>query len=167
MRGKVIERAQCEARLGITPAHAGKSIGGGVLLLPQGDHPRPCGEKVAPLLPAELEAGSPPPMRGQGCCRRSKTLPARITPAHAGKRVRRGGGVLGLLDHPRPCGEKSMQQHRAMSKTGSPPPMRGKATIKAKVQAQRRITPAHAGKSLSKALFLAHLWDHPRPCGEK
>ena len=30
-----------------------------------------------------------------------------------------------------------------------------------------RITPAHAGKSKSKALSMMDTWDHPRTCGEK
>ena len=45
--------------------------------------------------------------------------------------------------------------------------MRGKVTVRASLFAHRRITPAHAGKSLHNANTPPRDRDHPRPCGEK
>ena len=45
--------------------------------------------------------------------------------------------------------------------------MRGKENPSAGIGASKRITPAHAGKSLETVLHDLTLRDHPRPCGEK
>ena len=45
--------------------------------------------------------------------------------------------------------------------------MRGKETIKRRMQAGRRITPAYAGKSHIFQFLTPAWWDHPRLCGEK
>ena len=45
--------------------------------------------------------------------------------------------------------------------------MRGKVVRGHRVRAQRRITPAHAGKSVLTFALNADKRDHPRPCGEK
>ena len=65
------------------------------------------------------------------------------------------------------CGEKSFACKAAMSLSGSPPRMRGKA-----VQFHHRhngvgITPACAGKSHVLPRPAQVQWDHPRVCGEK
>ena len=68
----------------ITPAHAGKSdpyysARGG-----NGDHPRPCGEKVGIGAVLRLAKGSPPPLRGKAAGVAYMPDGMRITPAHAG-----------------------------------------------------------------------------------
>ena len=45
--------------------------------------------------------------------------------------------------------------------------MRGKVAGVWNADLARRITPACAGKSKSKALSMMDTWDHPRMCGEK
>ena len=45
--------------------------------------------------------------------------------------------------------------------------MRGKAVPAALPDVTHGITPAYAGKSTPDRLFLYHLGDHPRVCGEK
>ena len=45
--------------------------------------------------------------------------------------------------------------------------MRGKAAVTAADWASIRITPAHAGKSERKVVFVYENRDHPRTCGEK
>ena len=50
---------------------------------------------------------------------------------------------------------------------GSPPRVRGKAKRHARLLLPAGITPAYAGKSTPDRLFLYHLGDHPRVCGEK
>ena len=45
--------------------------------------------------------------------------------------------------------------------------MRGKERTSLYRRMERRITPAHAGKSKPLAVTSGHCWDHPRACGEK
>ena len=54
-----------------------------------------------------------------------KTI-GRITPAYAGKRYLYKVDDIDYWDHPRLCGEKSMQKLGRLRTIGSPPPMRGK-----------------------------------------
>ena len=62
------------------------------------------------------------------------------------------------------CGEKiSVRPIR----TGSPPPVRGKAGFPVRCREHSRITPACAGKSKSRPSSSSSSWDHPCVCGEK
>ena len=167
MRGKDSNELPQFQRRRITPAHAGKRILYGQQFQGLKDHPRPCGEKHIVCTANMCRSGSPPPMRGKDQEVAASGNPAGITPAHAGKRYAACGKCRGCRDHPRPCGEKSMQQHRAMSKTGSPPPMRGKVYIISPLYRPYRITPAHAGKRTRWRAWNTARRDHPRPCGEK
>ena len=95
-------------------------------------------------------------------------FPARgITPAYAGKRTLVGECPKPLWDHPRVCGEKNNTAKTYSNMEGSPPRMRGKGQAGRKVVVELGITPAYAGKSTPDRLFLYHLGDHPRVCGEK
>ena len=91
----------------------------------------------------------------------------RITPAYAGK-----SEIFELShnlkkDHPRLCGEKPCPLHKHCGSGGSPPPMRGKASVRCYRRYAYRITPAYAGKRLTKIFQVAISGDHPRLCGEK
>ena len=151
----------------ITPAHAGKRSPLWATSYSPEDHPRPCGEKAAKQARQSAARGSPPPMRGKVQPEFFADAAARITPAHAGKRAHLIKRLVHQLDHPRPCGEKSLCPPPSPVCPGSPPPMRGKAD---RVYVDRRrggITPAHAGKSRSDIRTYIRCQDHPRPCGEK
>ena len=91
----------------------------------------------------------------------------RITPAYAGKShaLKKFTELAG--DHPRLCGEKSDRSATCFFKSGSPPPMRGKARNTARFHRKTRITPAYAGKSVEIRSSRPALRDHPRLCGEK
>ena len=106
MRGKVGLCYICPACPGITPAHAGKRPEAQYQLAKGWDHPRACGEKECPILPVFVTRGSPPRMRGKAPTDCKKGFPARITPAHAGKRRLRKAASSFFRDHPRACGEK-------------------------------------------------------------
>ena len=106
MRGKARQVRPMQTRLGITPAHAGKSNDAPSLYAKHMDHPRPCGEKTVAASIVIRMAGSPPPMRGKGYARDSRVIGVRITPAHAGKRPGVALLIENVRDHPRPCGEK-------------------------------------------------------------
>ena len=167
MRGKARPRRAPQRAYRITPAHAGKSPperGGGC----KGeDHPRPCGEKLMPITLSSLWIGSPPPMRGKVKGGRHIRILPRITPAHAGKSTLDGVSGTDAADHPRPCGEKTINLRITPRTKGSPPPMRGKVGAVAVRVSASGITPAHAGKSPRRQTAHRRCRDHPRPCGEK
>ena len=74
--------------IGITPAHAGKSFGIIWAILRGKDHPRTRGEKRIEGFLDFLYLGSPPHTRGKEKLIEQNLLITRITPAHAGKRLR-------------------------------------------------------------------------------
>ena len=88
MRGKAVSRNSLTVAIRITPAHAGKSAftldweGNGW------DHPRTCGEKYSQSPQDDCMVGSPPHMRGKVGTNTPATYRDRITPAHAGKRLK-------------------------------------------------------------------------------
>ena len=85
MRGKVVIDFNSVNVSRITPAYAGKSRKPVHRRKPMQDHPRLCGEKPSALAAASARLGSPPPMRGKGCCDSFLFGMAGITPAYAGK----------------------------------------------------------------------------------
>ena len=167
MRGKDEHGRGRLCILGITPAHAGKSCKRTSYLLPTRDHPRACGEKASPKNVLRSMAGSPPRMRGKEAAVGRFGGSSGITPAHAGKRRKRGNGLDASGDHPRACGEKGYTSAMKTSSGGSPPRMRGKAEGDAAALPLFRITPAHAGKRTRSWRAYGCPWEHPRACGEK
>ena len=126
MRGKVADFVNGTPGTGITPAYAGKSYDGKIVV----DNP----------------PGSPPPMRGKGQSSGGGGRRFGITPAYAGKRVRQRSCIPQPKDHPRLCGEKQNCCISSISALGSPPPMRGKGNNQGRTGYRHRITPAYAGK---------------------
>ena len=85
MRGKACLTLIIRLLLGITPAHAGKSLPAVLKCPPTRDHPRVCGEKGSCAENPARTAGSPPRMRGKGLIMALKKTYEGITPAYAGK----------------------------------------------------------------------------------
>ena len=109
VRGKALSNFDVVAKMGITPACAGKSAIQGVRYDIATDHPRVCGEKASvSALPAMI-IGSPPRVRGKGTRCGICHPPGRITPACAGKSACRFKPRCHNRDHPRVCGEKSFR----------------------------------------------------------
>ena len=73
MRGKGEVSSRHAQQHGITPAYAGKSAIAAMGSGAAGDHPRVCGEKSPEGGGLNLILGSPPRMRGKGCCGSSGT----------------------------------------------------------------------------------------------
>ena len=90
----------------------------------------------------------------------------RITPAHAGKTLHRVHADRHEPDHPRACGENQISKTFQFMVDGSPPRMRGKHSLKFWKQYDKRITPAHAGKTAASPCARFPCADHPRACGE-
>ena len=147
MRGKVPSFLPVSAADGITPAYAGKRSRVDLCTTSSQDHPRLCGEKTEILFAHGCHLGSPPPMRGKAYRQKIRHHVLRITPAYAGKSIRRTTMRVLLRDHPRLCGEKFNCFAKFRRRLGSPPPMRGKAPS----------IHSEFGNS----------GDHPRLCGEK
>ena len=131
------------------------------------DHPRLCGEKFYSHLAISIYLGSPPPMRGKEESKWVWISVQRITPAYAGKRYCAIYPDSSRKDHPRLCGEKVQVYYQALFLMGSPPPMRGKASLLLFILDKFRITPAYAGKRQCCNHNIISCEDHPRLCGEK
>ena len=94
MRGKVHCSSARTAAAGITPAYAGKSSEHTQRSGTSGDHPRVCGEKRLMVVMEYAAVGSPPRMRGKARPHPMGTLARRITPAYAGKRLKRSRSTV-------------------------------------------------------------------------
>ena len=106
-------------------------------------------------------------MRGKASDFQIAAFVKRITPAYAGKRRYKAVFQTVSRDHPRLCGEKITAPTTQKDQSGSPPPMRGKATGTPDFQQYSGITPAYAGKSQMMIRCTRLFRDHPRLCGEK
>ena len=166
MRGKHSRRHNSSRVPGITPAHAGKTTCSRVAVRHRGDHPRACGENGDIIPRTASTKGSPPRMRGKHHIYNVVRLQIRITPAHAGKTGQSAILQKPKRDHPRACGENRSRAWKRKRKRGSPPRMRGKPVPLYQPNADRGITPAHAGKTCSQGRRAQCSRDHPRACGE-
>ena len=89
MRGKVCPKINTGIPIGITPAYAGKRNFSIVAPSRFWDHPRLCGEKNVFRSWKTHFQGSPPPMRGKEKSEKIVEQNLRITPAYAGKSLKR------------------------------------------------------------------------------
>ena len=85
MRGKRLQEERHEKGVGITPAHAGKTLFCQAVFEKNKDHPRACGENAVGARPDVAQPGSPPRMRGKHKYIAKAYDRIGITPAHAGK----------------------------------------------------------------------------------
>ena len=93
VRGKGHPMHPGPAYTGITPACAGKSSLACCPWRLHRDHPRVCGEKTGSRLLAALAPGSPPRVRGKGVMPTNIVTASGITPACAGKRLKRSHSI--------------------------------------------------------------------------
>ena len=89
MRGKGQGFQVCKVARGINPACAGKSFRDNLVSRQLQDHPCVCGEKIFRLSGFTKDEGSPPHVRGKDDLVKLINLIFGITPAYAGKSVRR------------------------------------------------------------------------------
>ena len=146
MRGKATLFLFFGVHRRITPAYAGKSFAKQKKSCNGWDHPRLCGEKCGIIHGRSHFVGSPPPMRGKGLGNPFSHRQVGITPAYAGKSSSFFAISSACWDHPRLCGEKPQTAVLFLRRSGSPPPMRGKAVSSLVSSTLSRITPAYAGK---------------------
>ena len=89
VRGKAVPAPMLLTSAGITPACAGKSDSRRSQSCARRDHPRVCGEKLLSSTASCRQTGSPPRVRGKGGNGNVQIAQAGITPACAGKRLKR------------------------------------------------------------------------------
>ena len=167
VRGEAKKAAIFSLYTRITPACAGRSDD---LQRPgemDQDHPRVCGEKPSLPINFPLTTGSPPRVRGEGSERNRNYTEDGITPACAGRSFYRHGIGTCTRDHPRVCGEKHDLHIFSCTHQGSPPRVRGEVGGLEWPEADKRITPACAGRRRRRCRKFAESKDHPRVCGEK
>ena len=150
-RGKVRRHVGLCARVGITPACAGKRHDCARTACVYRDHPRVRGEKSSDFICSDPVGGSPPRARGKGFPHGVRGYKMGITPACAGKREAVCGRRKSKKDHPRVRGEKRLSTNAESRNGGSPPRARGKDPESAPADWIQRITPACAGKSQRRA----------------
>ena len=149
MRGTPQGRSYADQATGITPAHAGNTFLLYDVYMVSRDHPRPCGEHSSLAECLKAAVGSPPPMRGTLHAERNRLAEKGITPAHAGNTHILPAEIHEKQDHPRPCGEHTIEGLPGRALQGSPPPMRGTQHWPDVPIYSDRITPAHAGNTKS------------------
>ncbi len=84
MRGTHIIAYKCAKQSGIIPADAGNTQSGFIVVTPDEDHPRGCGEHAKMAVICYLYLGSSPRMRGTQRTRQYFKIDLRIIPADAG-----------------------------------------------------------------------------------
>ena len=148
VRGKLALLPAVIVNFRITPACAGKTLAVSFFNSVPADHPRVCGENAKDDLLFFERDGSPPRVRGKLKDILLMTAFWRITPACAGKTRLVPRYTRLNADHPRVCGENIYRKAGWHYYFGSPPRVRGKPVVVDEAKANRRITPACAGKTL-------------------
>ena len=116
MRGKRIITDTALRAWRITPAHAGKTFISLFYHSSKTDHPRACGENLCGNSGNSSTNGSPPRMRGKRFIPLFLQLLERITPAHAGKTLRKWR--ISVVD-PSPQPQSSLTSRKADASSGS------------------------------------------------
>ena len=166
MRGRPLSVLCSCLYLGNTPAYAGKTT-----LLHTGSgwhekHPRVCGEDCHRRQGRGDCPETPPRMRGRRLPGQIRQQARRNTPAYAGKTFPRAPPATRLWKHPRVCGEDISGVRKKRTGSETPPRMRGRPICRQLCRIQGRNTPAYAGKTTSRIIWLINTRKHPRVCGE-
>ena len=166
MRGKRVFTPPIPKRVGLIPAHAGKTRVNNASGKRVRAHPRACGENL-PISVGTLEAkGSSPRMRGKRASRCVRLRGCGLIPAHAGKTQIPTSASQRTKAHPRACGENLCAPIGYVPVSGSSPRMRGKRFSGVLYDAFEGLIPAHAGKTRSFTSPVSGSSAHPRACGE-
>ena len=153
-------------RIGLIPAHAGKTSAASRVCIVMGAHPRSRGENPDRSSRLRYERGSSPLTRGKPIPVRRIDTRERLIPAHAGKTARVPRGAKTCAAHPRSRGENVLILVWGLEVGGSSPLTRGKLGAEARVGAELRLIPAHAGKTTGPPASTWTRSAHPRSRGE-
>ena len=165
-RGKRRLRGRRICRVGLIPAHAGKTSCGRSTARAGTAHPRSRGENSRCKRRRCWSAGSSPLTRGKPGTSPTYQRPPRLIPAHAGKTHATCHRRHPPTAHPRSRGENGIFVFSVIFLVGSSPLTRGKRLSSQRTSTAARLIPAHAGKTTGRAWRCAGSWAHPRSRGE-
>ena len=146
-RGKPLVRTQCLARMGLIPAHAGKTSSASAASKASRAHPRSRGENAAEETAVDIHLGSSPLTRGKLPSRRNDASQDGLIPAHAGKTRLATKRAARSTAHPRSRGENPSNPSAKFLIPGSSPLTRGKRCVLTSCVGRVGLIPAHAGKT--------------------
>ena len=186
-RGKHGGHGLADADRGLIPAHAGKTMRPGRdPSRPSGSSPLTRGKRerrrgrslLQRLIPAhagktQRRSGVPALLKAHPRSRGENRLPPRrhrirpwLIPAHAGKTVEDQAHRIENAAHPRSRGENWRTPWIRLAVRGSSPLTRGKLHEGTEDPTDRRLIPAHAGKTPRLHLSICDWPAHPRSRGE-
>ena len=165
-RGKPRDASSAISAVRLIPAHAGKTATVHPFCASARAHPRSRGENDDGHLKIKRRHGSSPLTRGKPNDAGRPLLPTRLIPAHAGKTPRPNAHRLCKRAHPRSRGENRLGDPVEDLRLGSSPLTRGKPLQLQSTPHNRRLIPAHAGKTLLMAGRSQRDRAHPRSRGE-
>ena len=146
-RGKQLDAASVPNKVGLIPAHAGKTRRTVRRGASAWAHPRSRGENQPVVQPGRLSRGSSPLTRGKPAGRAAGQAVAGLIPAHAGKTSSQRRSPTMRRAHPRSRGENGHGRREHLRPRGSSPLTRGKPGMSVRSQTVRGLIPAHAGKT--------------------
>ena len=172
--------------LGTSPRTRGKPLASDSLIPRPQEHPRARGENKVQVVRRHAERGTSPRTRGKQTPSRVRERQQRNIPAHAGKTLAQGAGMISVGEHPRARGENTAQCPPALAEKGTSPRTRGKQLVGgerrnrggtsprtrgkppicSRVNGLVRNIPAHAGKTAGLSFFSSSSAEHPRARGE-
>ena len=150
----------------LIPAHAGKTQFSSQFSYRKEAHPRSRGENRSTDNNKEDNMGSSPLTRGKHDGLVVDRAARRLIPAHAGKTSCTNRGLEPTGAHPRSRGENVRRITIRGGISGSSPLTRGKPRSRGRAQHERRLIPAHAGKTTSASTASSQVRAHPRSRGE-
>ena len=165
-RGKPHPGRPPRDRRRLIPAHAGKTHGRSQRHLHVGAHPRSRGENSRVSPSPESVPGSSPLTRGKPDQDAKLTHIERLIPAHAGKTTTTRATRSRSKAHPRSRGENYGVEIELFDGYGSSPLTRGKPCARLEQDGDRRLIPAHAGKTQPATRCSSTSRAHPRSRGE-
>ena len=165
-RGKHTTLTGWVTSVGLIPAHAGKTFRQDTRLDDSRAHPRSRGENGHEEIMAIPGLGSSPLTRGKPSRRALLRSFLGLIPAHAGKTGVIPANTVPDWAHPRSRGENGARAAHARRPGGSSPLTRGKRCPATALWRDRRLIPAHAGKTFVIWRMSTREWAHPRSRGE-
>ena len=165
-RGKLTVIVSLLIRMGLIPAHAGKTARTHTSPAPKRAHPRSRGENNFEINPGWQALGSSPLTRGKPNDTSTVAHNTRLIPAHAGKTHALVVSHRSPGAHPRSRGENHRMKSVAASLMGSSPLTRGKLLRRDNRRHVRGLIPAHAGKTGTVVVSQSIRRAHPRSRGE-
>ena len=165
-RGKRCSTRRTSPRVGLIPAHAGKTSRALSALGSLGAHPRSRGENMPTAPIVSVFPGSSPLTRGKHLAQLAGHFRPGLIPAHAGKTYSRSKLDTRRPAHPRSRGENNVATWMSGTLQGSSPLTRGKRPHGRARSPRAGLIPAHAGKTLCAAASVRLTRAHPRSRGE-